>query len=235
MQEDMLMKKYENEVFEGLDTYGRWSRKIENMEFCKCHFQSSFTISKRPKHRFLIRNVKLVRCTYLSCDFYSTILEDIIVDGLHQRGRSPLFFWGCGFRHVCLQGKLSTPILNAIHSISPTEKQKKIWEKVHADYYKDVDWALDIREAKFTSFFDVRGVPADLVRRDPESQIVVRRGNVLSIGNKLENIDSLWPMTIKWFLESGASDIVIVAGKGNPKFKQWKEEICYMKDIGVAE
>jgi len=40
--------------------------------------------------------------------------------------------------------------------------------------YKEVDWALDIRDAVFSSaeFF---GVPGELIRRDENTQVLLRR------------------------------------------------------------
>ena len=146
-----------------------------------------------------------------------------------------MFLWGCAFRHVKLAGKISAPKINAVASLSPSPSEITLWRNSDTNFYLEVDWALDISEAKFNTVFDIPGVPANLIRRDPESQIIVRRDNLLASTWKPTAKAEIWSVGLKWFLESGYPDIVMVAGKSNPKYKQWKDDIKRLRDIGVAE
>jgi hypothetical protein len=48
------------------------------------------------------------------------------------------------------------------------------WEVYAAEFYRNVEWALDIREARFRTL-DLCGVPPSKVLRDPTRHIVLRR------------------------------------------------------------
>ena len=57
------------------------------------------------------------------------------------------------------------------------DEQRRIeaeWDEANAAYYKTVDWALDITEARYAALA-ISGVPAKLIRRNPEKTGVVTR------------------------------------------------------------
>ena len=101
-----------------------------------------------------------------------------------------------------------------------------------------MDWALDISEAQFTDF-SMRGVPAELVRRDPATQVVVTREKALRTGwrEQLSPTNTLWPFVIDMFLRDDEPDIVLVAPKGKrkPKLASLIEGLNELRCVGVAE
>lgn len=107
--------------------------------------------------------------------------------------------------------------------------------KANARYYAEVDWALDISEAEFTGVEMYRsGIPATLVRRDPETQVVVTRDSVTN-GDWRAACDgsSVW-VAIERFLSSGFQDAVLIAEKRAKHLAEDLAAFRRLRDIGVA-
>ena len=83
--------------------------------------------------------------------------------------------WGAVFKHVMFRGKIDLLMISpAIKGgMAPPETQRA-FDAANDQYYRGVDWALDISQADFVDC-DIQRVPANLVRRDPETQVVVTR------------------------------------------------------------
>ena len=84
------------------------------------------------------------------------------------------------------------------------------------------------------------GVPARLVRRDPESQVIVTREKAARKGwrRKLAPWNTWWPFVIELFLESGDSDEVLVAHRSGRREKTFPRLVAGLEDlrrVGVAE
>ena len=229
-----MMKTIEGQSFEGINSWDG-HRQVENVRFVRCRFLSCFTApAESPENRFLIRNAETVGCSQQGCSLHTTALEEVVVDGLSQSGRSPLFFWSCVFRHVAMRGVLGAPKVNAQVRPEPTPRERMLWEHANAGYYQSVDWALDLREARFKTIFDLPGVPASLVRRDPETQFVLRRETVASSDWKSRPGD-LASVIVDAFVASGAPDVVVVVGRASRKFR---EDLVAMQELrrrGLAE
>jgi hypothetical protein len=102
-------------------------------------------------------------------------------------------------------------------------------------------WPLEISEARFKEF-DVRGVPARLIRRDPESQILVTRERALEVATpgwekKLDPSNTHWPFVIKLFLSDGYPATVLVAPLGAAKAKRdpLLKGLRELRTMGLAE
>jgi hypothetical protein len=54
---------------------------------------------------------------------------------------------------------------------------QKPFDEAKARYYQNVDWALDIRDAQ-VKVLEINGVPSHLIRRDPETQVIVSRNKL---------------------------------------------------------
>ena len=114
-------------------------------------------------------------------------------------------------------------------------KHQAAFDQANAEYYKTVDWALDISEARFYEC-DIRGVSASLIIRDPETQVVVTREKALQ--GKWKELDlskTYWAGWIDLFLQSGEPDVVLVAPKRYPKYQDWLDGLKMLRDAGVAE
>ena len=86
-----------------------------------------------------------------------------------------------------------------------TTSLQRTFEKANAEYYSTVDWALDIKEAEFDDF-DCRGVPSRLVRRNPETQMMLTRERVLACVDEVAAGGKYWEGLIKLFLDKSPYD-----------------------------
>jgi hypothetical protein len=121
------------------------------------------------------------------------------------------------------------------HPGYPTSQFQQVIGKANRDYYATVDWALDIREAEFKDF-DCRGVPSRLVRRDPETQIMVTRERVLGSGDQIAAGGPFWQSWLKLFLQDEwYADGILVAPNRDRRFKELAEGLRALRRAGVAE
>ena len=156
------------------------------------------------------------------------------MDGLKTHGL--LQTWGAVFKHVTLRSKIGRIMVSPF--VAPgkaTPEQQRAFDAANAAYYANVDWALDISEAEFEEC-DLRRVPAHLVRRDPETQVVVKRENALrGEWRKLDLSRTYWASAIEGFLAEGDRDVILVAGKRQKGFRDLLDGLEKLREAGVAE
>jgi len=204
-------------------------------EFVQCRFEHClFGTLRDPKRRPTARRISLIGCSVLQCHLSAPIFEDIKVSGLNSD--SNLILWAPAFRHVTLEGPICSLIVNMDEDpagdLDPVNAE---FRKANADFYSTVDWALDISRSEFSDV-SIDGVPASLVRRDPESQVVIRRERVL--GSRWKDVPltgTHWPIEIEFFLDSGEADHVMIAPKRSKNFKILVEGLRLLQKEGVAE
>ena len=211
---------------------------FENLAFERCTFINcgiSYTtdVAKRP----LVRNIRLEKCSAINCGVGPAILENVVVDGLATNDL--LIFWGTLFKNVTIKGDIGDIKINkAVHHVDCRAQIQSPFDSARSECYDNLDWALDIREARFQDF-DLQGIPANLVRRDPETQVIVRRQKALQ-GEWRENIspsNTYWPFVIDMFLQDGDPDIVLVVpkGKSKKKFAALLDELNELRHAGIVE
>jgi hypothetical protein len=168
----------------------------------------------------------------------SAIVEDTLIDGLETGfdGTFLLQSFGAVFKHVVLRGKIGE-IMFEPHAF-PLEGDtpaQLAFEQANEEYYRHVDWALDIREAEFRSC-DIRRIPARLIRRDPESQVVVTRKKALEGSwRELDLEETYWREAIYMFLQREDEDVVLVAAKQHRNYRAHVVGLQRLRDAGVAE
>jgi len=206
------------------------------MTFTDCEFRSC--VLALDKHELSLRprvtDMVFTRCAVIACNLTAAIVEDVLVDGLRTNG---LFqTWATVFKHVTLKGKIDRLMFSDVFSPNyPTSQFQQVITKANADYYATVDWALDISEAEFKEL-DCRGVPSRLVRRDPETQIMVTRERVLASGDAIAAGGDFWQGMLKLFLQMESySDAVFVAPKRSRRFKELLAGLKLLREAGVAE
>ena len=211
---------------------------FEGLAFENCTFDNcALSLTKDVTLRSLVRNVRLTNCVSVSCGVGPAIFEDVVVDGLETNDllilRSPLL------HRVTLKGKIGkVKIITPAHHVDRSLEFQSPFDQARTRYYEDIDWALDIREAVFADF-GIQGVPARLIRRDPETQVVVTREKALSQTwrDKLSTSNTHWPFVIDLFLEDGEPDVVLVAPKGAKKAKLTKllADLRELRTTGIVE
>lgn len=231
------MLRFENQTFKGI--YDRDSTKVFcDAEFFRCCFQSSalsIPIKFDPKLRSTIRNVRLINCEQRGCSLACAVVQDVVIDGLKTNG---LFqTWGAVFHHVSLRGKIERVMISP--PVAPgraTAEQQRTFDAANEEFYSSVDWALDISQAEFAEC-DLRGgIPARLIRRDPETQMVITRARALNgEWRKLDLSKTYWSVSIENLLKDGHQDRVLVAPKRSKEFKTLLGGLQLLREAGVAE
>jgi hypothetical protein len=229
-----MTKIFANQEFGNL--YDRNSGRIfQDLEFRNCRFtSSSLSITRNPQQRSMVRNVHLTRCEEIGCAINTAIAEDVVVDGLKT---SDLFqSWGAVYKHVVLKGDIGRIMISPLVATAMAKpKEQAAFDMANASYYETVDWALDISEARFIDC-DIRRIPARLIRRDSETQVIVTREKaLLGEWKKLDLSKTYWSGWIDLFLKDGDPDVVLVAPKRHPKFSDWLDGLKMLRDVGVAE
>jgi len=116
-----------------------------------------------------------------------------------------------------------------------TNQQQRSFDNANAEYYSTVNWALDISEAEFEEM-EIQRVPAHLIRRDPATQVIVKREKAMQ--GHWRNIDlskTHWAYSIQFFLDRGDADLVLVAPKRSRQFRMLLDGLKALRDAGVAE
>ena len=193
--------------------------------------------------RTLVRNVILERCCQRNCGIHEAILEDVVVDGLKSEGDG-WFVFGAVFKHVVLRGKIDQLVLNA--ELSPVvsmmhEETEDVLametalRDANRKYYEDVDWTLDISEAELLEL-DLRGQPVHLIRRDPETQVLITRQSALrGDWKELPYEDDSTPFLMSLFLQREDPARILIAPKRSRKFKKILADINMLRREGIAE
>lgn len=228
------MRTFENEEFTSF--YDDGGNVYEDLHFRKCTFiSSSVSITYDPANRTTVRNVTLERCRVVGSSLRCAVVEDVLVDGLQTSDLHQA--WGALFKHVTLRGKIGrlmvTPLVGPRHRNTP---EQAAFDEQREAYYETIDWALDISEAEAVEL-ELAGIPARLIRRDPETQAVVTRQAALSgEWRELERVQkTVLGLGIQQMLKHGDDDTVLVAERRARDFKQLLAGIQELRAAGVAE
>jgi hypothetical protein len=202
-----------------------------------CFFNCRLSFTNDLRERCTVRDVWLTNCEGISSDFGCAVFENVVADGL--KFDDLMIGWANRFKHVVLKGKIGPIKINRTPlNINLTQDAIEAFDRDHSSFYADVDWAIDISQAILTTF-ELQGVPADLVRRDPETQVVVRRKNALAKGlsKRLRASGNEWAISIELFLSRNEPDLLLVAGKGKkkPMRDRLMAGIQELRELGVAD
>jgi hypothetical protein len=131
--------------------------------------------------------------------------------------------------------ELTATISPIVDTLREKPAVQKAFDEANAEYYKSVDWALDISQGEFQEL-DINGVPARLIRRDPETQVVVTREKVLEGRWKdLPLRETIWSIVFEVLLESNDNDVILMAPKRHRKFREYLADLRTLQKAGVAE
>ena len=229
-------RRYVERAFHGQSDTGKifGQRVIEEMSFERCYFQGeALSLVNRPEKRTIVRNVVLEDCKAVGCTLYSAILDTIRVRNLKMD--QSLQVWAAAFRHVKLEGRMPSlmvsPYFDAMLMGTP---RQRAFEEANRAFYGAVDWALDITEAEFPDV-ELRGIPARLVRADPDiSAIVTREKAQASDVWREEGIELELRMGLDRMHEV-CDDVVLVAATGHPRYGRLRDGLKRLLDVGIAE
>jgi hypothetical protein len=236
------MRQFKNESF--YQVYDRGDQLLlEDMKFENCAFaRCAISLTDQFGRMSTVRNVEALDCLIDNCQTGPTIFSKVSITNLKT---SDLFIIWCPcFDQVTLSGEIGKMKVNAAADTSTwgaKNPKQKPFDEFRDQFYADVEWALDISKARFKEF-DLRGVPGHLIRRDPESQVLVTRKRALEIARvgwekQLDQNNKLWPFMINLFLSDGDEDMVLLAPLGAVKAKRdpLLKGLEELRRIGLAQ
>ena len=228
------MRVFEDQLFHRFVDYDS-NAEFADIEFRRCDFRGCL-VSKthQPSVRTTIRGISLIDCTENGCSIGTAIVEDVIVDTLRAPGLFQCF--GAVFKHVVLRGKFDRLMFSsAVDLLGQNPNLQQAFDEANAEYYRHVDWALDISQGEFKEL-DLRGVPGHLIRRDPETQVrVTRRRALEGAWRELPFEEVVTSGCITLMLQQELPDLVIIAPKRHRKFKHRLHDLQLLRQAGVAE
>ena len=235
------MRLFDGEKFGPI--YDRDSGALfSDLQFRRCQFLTCYiSITENPALRSTVRSVQVYHCDVQASSVDNAILEDILVDGLKTHGRFDT--WGAVFKHVTLKGrignlKVSDFIVAADASPALRHKINLRFQAANAEYYRNVDWALDISEAEFEEC-EIKGVPGHLIRRDPENKVLVNRSKVLELENEWRRLDlskTHWATSLQSMIKKEQhADRVLIVPRRSKSFKELLNGLNLLRRVGVAE
>jgi hypothetical protein len=201
---------------------------LEECVFAACNFGQTAT---SPDDRRVVRNVSLLGCTATGSALGPIVADSILVAGLKTHGVALIY--GAAFRHVVFTGQCGRLLLN----LPRPGGREKVFRRANAEFYSAVDWAIDISKANFAEL-EIRGVPADLIRRDPETQFVARRQTIMRTEGIWRTIDldgTPWATSLHNLLEWGLEDQVLVAPRRSKNFSRWLTGLRTLHKAGILE
>ena len=232
------MKLHENETFDRFEDRDSGA-VFSEVEFRHCNFVNcSISKTHSPSLRSTIRNVHILNCTANGSSLGTAVIEYSRIESLYTNKLFQTF--GTAFNQVVLRGRFDRLMIADDYLppvLLPEDRRRSeisLFRDANLEFYQNVQWALDISEAEFKEL-SIRGIPASLIRRDPETQVVVTRERALNCDwSNLSLNENLWPTTIDLFLRGEDSDVILIAPKRHPKFRRYLEDIHILQKEGIA-
>ncbi|GAA0617823.1 hypothetical protein [Streptomyces crystallinus] len=217
--------RVEGETIEGARVIGS-GKKYSNVELAGATLRSCVLAQfDDPTFGLEVRDVLLDRCTMDRCAVQGVYFENVTVNDLKAKQAHSLD--GCVLSRVVLKGKIGTITVGPPLSTHPDEER---FTQGMVEKYREVEWALDISEASFVDA-EFYGVPGELVRYDPESQVLLKREKFQGIQPRdLPGFAGIWASR---FTLTPFDSFVAVAPKRSKKFPEYMRDIEWLHDQGM--
>ncbi len=228
------MRLFENQTFDGFSDFESSTTYLD-FAFKKCIFKGcSISITRWPQYRSTVRNVRVDDCQAVGGSLGAAVVEDTVIDGL--KTGDILQTWGTIFKHVVLRGKIGRLMISREFFTTPGgAEQEQAFDLANAEYYRHVDWALDISQGEFSEL-DIRSVPGHLIRRNPETQARIKRERLVEVDwRKLPFKAGVTQVIFSLFLDRGDPDVTYVAGQRSKNFRDMVADIELLRKEGIAE
>jgi hypothetical protein len=227
------VRSFRGQTFVGLKDIDT-GRVLEDVELERCTFEGcGLSRTIHQDRRTIVRNVVARNCRIAAVSVGPAIFEDVLIDGLAIHDVQ--LIWGASFRHVTLRGRIGRiAVRPTLSSDKPEDARRRIAD-ANRSYYQTVDWALDISGAEFAEF-EGAGIPGRLIRRDPETQVVVTRAAAQrGDWRQLDLTGTWWAIALEQLAKGEYPDEVFVAPKRHRKLRQLVAGLRRLQDAGIAE
>jgi hypothetical protein len=151
-----------------------------------------------------------------------------------------LIIWGTLFKHVTFTGNIgNTKINSIITTVHRIPDVQVAYDEDRIAFYKTIDWAIDISQAKCRDF-EIEGIPAQLVRRDNETQAVVTHELLARVDGWekiLKDTNNYWYPRVSLFGgRTKERDCVLVApiGSSKPKRDKALKGLKELRELGLV-
>lgn len=189
-------------------------RILSKKEFYNCVFYAGLIQNTSVRNRVIIEDIILKNCELKGFDVEGPIIKNVVVDGLKTNRLHHLS--GAAFQHVVLRGKIGRIIISPFRKSNKSlKKWNKILGEANNNFYKKIDWALDISEADFEDC-DIRGIPSRLIRMNPKTQIAITREKAIALQKewKLLNLSGTYFVeVIDSLIQSDENEKILIALK----------------------
>ena len=218
----------EKQVFLNAKSVGS-HRTFADVQLVRCEFTgSNLSQFDDPAMNLIVRDVTMTRCVAKRSSMAGVRFDNVLVDGLSAS--DGVMLDGCTFRHVTVRGRIG-PVMVIPPPFSISQELQDAFTASIVRYYQDVDWALDISEAEFESV-DLYFVPGDLIKRDPETQYLLRRDSFAGVD--LSELPLRARIAVGRF-ESTRFDSIAVAPKRSKTFQETKMALDQLRMHRLAE
>jgi hypothetical protein len=205
----------------------RTTAELRDVDLVACSFDGCEIVCLDFAKRTKVERVVAERCAVKNSTVRGAIFRHCRAE--HLRSWGTLRVLSCMFDGVTLTGRFDRLM------IMPTwAPETKAFDAALAKEQAAVDWALDIAGAEVHEL-DIRGIPADLIRRDEETQALVR-ASVVRDADWQSVVGGIAYASIDVMLEQGDPSCVIVAPKRKKdQFADVMGQIRALRKAGLAE
>lgn len=205
-------------------------RILGDVSLSRCTFTGSAVAQyDDPGFGLVIRNVESRRCRVDNSAVHGVRFESVLLEDLAVT--SGIQLEACVFSEVVVRGNCGRIVTTPPNYALSEEIRQKFVEGMRAAY-RQIKWALDIREAKFSDS-DFYYVPGELIRRDEETQFLLRRE--LFDGVRISDLPPYAGISASRFESSPWNSIVAVAPRRSKHFRQYLSDLQELRDMGLAE
>lgn len=198
--------------------------------FERCTFDNVGLGSETPEKPVIVRDSALIRAKAWAVFIGWVVAEDCTVDGFEGAAIWPVDT--LLLRHVTLSGAIGAVDIRDPRQLNPRDSVRRA---VHEDFYAKVDWALDIRGARFRRA-DLSGVPGRLVRRDPATQVLVTLERLTaSRWQTLDFRETAWNIGFEEMESANLEAVVFVAEPRGRRFDDKLRLIDDLRRTAIAE
>ena len=225
---------------EGQKIEGRYDpkdiRTYSDIEIVNCKiYGGGFGWRYSPDYtrRTTAQRILISNCEVQKLPIGPGLFREVIIENLKS---DLIIVYSALFEHVAFKGRCGDWMIHGAALPSspfrPPPEYRTLWER----HYANVDWAIDISQAEFDDFeFRTGAVPAKLVRRDPETQVVVTREHVMEGTWRKLDLDGETKVSLDLLLKEQALDTVLVAPKRRKDVKKLVEDLRKLQAAGIAE
>ena len=233
------MTQYQDKTWEYLrDSLGA---VYEDLELTRCVFSGCHLgqWARRPADRTIVRRVRATRCAVDGGMVGPVLFEDVQVTNLRTAGNLGGWLSGALFKHVILAGKIGGLVLDSNRWIDPLQEAAKtevgVFRAAERDFYASTDWALDIRGAELRSLDWRLDIPIRLVRRDPETQVVVKQERALEGAWRKIPLEDAVVFGLEDMLRRDQAERIFAAPRASKRFKDELASLALLRKEGIAE